>query len=122
MRFPIICFLFLAVLSCSDDNEGTDFSSCTEDLRAGLSVQVIDAETNDPINGAALSAFDGTEMIPLEQFGDTGNYVGAFERPGEYTITVSKEGYESVVTDKVVVDEDECHVITENVLVELMRN
>ena len=122
MRKSFIYCAFVIAMSCSDDNDATQFADCTDDLRAGLSVQVIDAATNDAINGATLLAFDGSEMVPLEQFGDTGNYVGAHERPGEYTITVRKDGYESVVTDKILVEEDECHVITENVLVEMIAN
>jgi len=42
------------------------------------------------------------------------SFSGAIERSGNYAITITKEGYQSIVDEVIVVQEDICHVITEN--------
>ncbi|HWN67823.1 MAG TPA: hypothetical protein VNM90_09290, partial [Haliangium sp.] len=48
-----------------------------------------------------------------------GTYVGAFERPGVYTITIRGEGYSTLVLEMVEVTADECHVNTEQLTIVL---
>ena len=47
------------------------------------------------------------------------DFYGAFERQGSYIISVYKEGYAEYTSDVIEVGADRCHVITEEVIVEL---
>jgi hypothetical protein len=48
-------------------------------------------------------------------------YGGAFERPGRYTIKVSKDGYKTVVLKDIKATKDHCHVVTQKLQVALKR-
>lgn len=50
------------------------------------------------------------------------SYIGAGERVGNYTITVTGEGYTTTLAGPIEVLEDECHVITQNVAISLTPN
>ena len=40
-----------------------------------------------------------------------GEYIGAGERAGMYSLTVVADGFETITVDAIFVDADECHVI-----------
>lgn len=120
-------FLSSVIILCwscsSDDNKTEDPIFCTEELRAGLEVTV-----RDGIGGAFLTegvtvvAIDNEYKETLENFAGSNTFVGAYERAGTYTISISKEGYrDSTPSEPVVVGEDLCHVITESVAVILEK-
>lgn len=114
----LISLLAFTFFACADDNSSIN---CTEEYVPGLIVTVKDADTGAILNeGAAVTATDGDYSEDLEAISEmsTGFY-GAFERQGSYIISVYKEGYAEYTSDVIEVSADRCHVITEEVIVEL---
>jgi hypothetical protein len=117
MKRLIILLVFIS-FSCNDNND--DDVYCTEDLRAGLVVVVKDASTGETLGeGVTVTATDGEYSDELYFIASHNHFVGAYERAGDYVLTVEKEGYADFTSEVIPVDEDECHVITENVTVQL---
>ena len=99
---------------------GTD---CSLDARAGITVDVRDSVSNAPITGESrIIARDGT-------FADTAEFTEIFpgphalvrERPGSYTVTVEREGYQLWSRTGVRVTRGECHVRTVELTARLRR-
>jgi len=101
----------LLMASTCDNNE-QDQIPCTMEAKAGLNVTVIDGATNIPlVEGVVVTVADGTYQETLQLFpGLEYIFTGAWERPGHYTITATKEGYQTN-SSQVLVTSDVCHVI-----------
>lgn len=100
----------LLATQCNEDDNGI---ACTEEARAGLNITIKDAITNAYLNeGVSVVASDGSYSETLESF-DSAEPVfsGAYEREGNYTITVSKTGYVTYTSEVISVTSDVCHVI-----------
>lgn len=100
----------LLATQCNEDDNGI---VCTEEARAGLNITIKDAITNAYLNeGVSVVATDGSYSETLESF-DSAEPVfsGAYERQGNYTITVSKTGYVTYTSEVISVTSDVCHVI-----------
>jgi len=82
---------------------------CTEVFVYGLTATVTD-EDGAPIEGATLTLTEGNYSETLEGIGG-GTYIGAGERAGTYSLTVEAEAFAPETIERIVVDEDECHVI-----------
>jgi len=103
--------LLASVLAgCSEDGSGPIF--CTEEYRAGITVEITDSATGlAAAEGATLTIREGEYV---ESWTDTFGGVtlaGAWERAGTYDVTVAKDGYHTWIHTGVVVDADECHVL-----------
>jgi hypothetical protein len=110
--------LLLAVLpfaACSDDDTK---EPCTAVYTAGLEVTVNDGGIS-VTDGITVVAVDGDYIEELQTGANMDYFRGAFEREGTYIITVTGEGYEPYVTEAITVDADECHVITQQVAINL---
>lgn len=119
LLFVVVCF----ACSGDDDEAVTDPVNCTEEFVFGLSIQVRDAATNAIIpGGVTVVARDGSYTETLDFIFDT--HVGAGERPGTYSLTATKDGFDTKMIGPltVVMDEDMCHVITQSVTIELEAN
>lgn len=106
----VVLFPFLLATQCDEEDNGI---ACTEEARAGLNITVKDAETNDYLNeGVSVIATDGSYSETLISF-DVAEpiFSGAYEREGNYTITVSKTGYITFTSEIITVTSDVCHVI-----------
>lgn len=117
----IILFAMMLSLSvaCSGDDDNNDVI-CTEEARAGLNVTVKDAETAQVLGeGVTVVAADGAYTETLQYLDAPAQFVGAWERAGTYTLTVTAEGYETFTSQPIAVGEDECHVISEIITVQL---
>lgn len=117
----LACTPFLLATTCDDDDD----IYCTEEAKAGLNITIKDAVTNEILStGVTVIAQDGTYTETLELFPGLEEFVfiGAWERVGNYTITVSKEGYQTYISEQIVVTADVCHVIPEQLIVELQPN
>ena len=106
----VALFPFLLATQCDEEDNGI---ACTEEARAGLNITVKDAETNDYLNGGvSVIATDGSYSETLISF-DVAEpiFSGAYEREGNYTITVSKTGYITFTSEIITVTSDVCDVI-----------
>lgn len=110
MRFAIIGLSLLLVAGCPLVGIiPGDGIVCTEIFVYGLNVTVTDVNGN-PIAGATLTLTDGDYTETMEEIRD-GEYVGAGERAGTYTMRVDADGFVTQTITDIVIDEDECHVI-----------
>lgn len=108
----VALFFCLFILSCSSDDDAADEGFiCTEEFVYGLQVTVNDASTGSGLADVVITAREPGYSEILQATGTVGVYVGAGEREGSYTLTVEREGYQTVVTDVITVTSDECHVI-----------
>ena len=115
-RFIVLLLLICTACNIDEQDETSDPVFCTTELSPGLEITVLDATNNMLIvTGITVIVTDNDYTETLVNFADTDVFVGAFERTGSYTITVSGDGYETFITDvPIVVEEDFCHVITES--------
>ncbi len=108
--------------SINNQSEATNMTACTPSIEPGITVIVSDARTKAPLEATVILK-DGKfqEEMRLQGATATGQiiYGGAFERPGVYTVTVSKDGYQSSVVREIRVTKDRCHVVTRNLKVAL---
>ncbi|RAR46780.1 carboxypeptidase-like regulatory domain-containing protein [Flavobacterium lacus] len=117
----LACTPFLLATTCDDDDE----IYCTQEAKAGLNITVKDAVTDEFLStGVTVVAQDGTYTETLEQFPneEVPVFIGAWERVGTYVLTVSKEGYQTFISEPIVVTADVCHVIPEQSTVQLQPN
>lgn len=116
MGKPRVWFLVPFVLAGCSDIGGL---ACTAEWVPGIVVEITDAETGLFIAEEARGTVrDGTYVDSLVPHGSTGDLVmtsrqAAHERPGEYMVRITHEGYEDWVQGGVAVREDRCHVLTE---------
>lgn len=95
---------------------------CGDVAVPALSITVLDADTQSPVP-ATVTLTDGsyvTELGPEASF--DGVYQAAHERAGTYDIEVRSDGYAPERLEDVVVAEGGCHVVTEEVIVSLIRD
>ena len=112
----IAIFPLLLATQCNEDDNGI---ACTEEARAGLNITVKDAETNDYLNeGVSVIATDGSYSETLISFDVVEPiFSGAYEREGNYIITVSKSGYVTYTSEIITVTSDVCHVIPQQITI-----
>ena len=106
----------LLATQCDEEDNGI---ACTEEARAGLNITVKDAETNDYLNeGVSVIATDGSYSETLISFDVVEPiFSGAYEREGNYIITVSKSGYVTYTSEIITVTSDVCHVIPQQITI-----
>ena len=119
----LFCMPLLMASSC-ENSDDDDQIMCTLEVVSGLSVTVTDSQTNLPlVENVTVSATEGTYQEILELVPGSGNiFTGAHERTGNYTITVTKEGYQTNTFGPITVTKNVCHVITQQVQVVLIPN
>lgn len=83
---------------------------CTQVYVYGITVTLQDAQTGAAVSNATVTLTDGSYTEAMGEL-SPGNYAGAGERPGNYTIRVQAGGYQEVVVVDVSVTSDICHVI-----------
>jgi hypothetical protein len=115
-RLVLICFA-LAFMSCRDSivNGGR---ICSTEARVGIQVAVRDVITGLPAATDVLalaqdhSFIDTLRTLPFGSPDSALTLYGVYERAGVYSVMVKKTGYRDWIRTNVVVDKDECHVIT----------
>ena len=83
--------------------------ACTALYAYGVSSTVTSAQNGAKIDNATLTLRDG-EYVEVMQHIFDGEYVGAGERAGTYTLTAVAPGFQPQVVENIVVTADECHV------------
>ena len=118
MRNCLSRLLLLGVLAGCDGS--TDPIMCTRELRFGIQMEVINAESRNPsAAGATMTLNEDTYFESIVGIEDNSMLVGAPERAGTYIVTVARSGYHTWVQTDVVVTADECHVQTVSLIAEL---
>lgn len=113
MRKTLLTLILLIPAGCRSGG-----AACTLLYAYGVSATVTDVATGAPITKATLTLTDGSYQETMQSFGD-GEYVGAGERAGTYTLTATAPGYQGRVITDIVVTADQCHVIGVHVDVQL---
>jgi hypothetical protein len=119
-------FLFLSILpffilsTCEEDDDKQIM--CTEEARAGLNVTVsLGTISSLAGTGVTVIANDGNYSETLSYYNELDPiFSGAYERPGNYILTVSKKGYQTYTSGVITVTRDECHVISQKIHVTLL--
>ena len=103
---------------------------CPADVTPAVEVQVRDARTGAPAaHGAVATAQDGSYTDTLEIVGWTGSppdsttaitMAGAYERPGTYTVRITKPGFQAWQQTGVRAREGECGVERERLVASLV--
>ena len=94
--------------------------ACTREWRPGIRVEVTSA-SGDTLSGTALVSAHSGDYADLEEVNLDQDHVAALshERPGEYTVTVEKSGYETWRKSEIDVEKGRCHVKTVELNVKL---
>ena len=101
-----------------------DPGACTTDVRPAIVVQVRDAATQAPAAAGATGILRDGSFTDLMQadFGEAALELrGGLERPGRYTVTVDKPGYQQWKEEDVRVRDGSCHVQTVTLQASLVR-
>ena len=111
LLFILTPLLILSSCESSDD----DPIICTNEFVYGLHVDVLDATSGQPmVEGVVVTAVDGPYHEVLHNnVGLETTFLGAGERIGNYTITVTKDGYLTQTLAAVAVPANVCHVVTQ---------
>lgn len=114
--------LFTLIISCNPKK--TQTVVCTQEARAGLNVTIIDEETKQLIGDSVnVIAAEGTYTETLQYFPGNGpNFSGAWERPGTYIISVTRNMYKTFTSTPINVNKDECHVIAQTLTFSIQAN
>lgn len=120
-RFRLLLAAAAALPLMAACENGVESRPCSTEVRPGILVGINDNEGNAAAIGASVIAREGAYVDSVRVAG-TNNavLVGlANERPGTYTVTVRKPGYQVVTNEGVVVTQDRCHVRTVTLVVTL---
>ena len=119
--FFLLMFASLLMASgCEKDHDDSQIV-CTQEFVYGLHITVLDAATGLPLtDGVTVKATAGSyhENLFLISGGDN-IFVGAGERIGLYTITVTKDSYQIYTSSPIAVTANVCHVNPQSLTVNL---
>ncbi|MCF6131369.1 carboxypeptidase-like regulatory domain-containing protein [Flavobacterium wongokense] len=118
----LLAFCLPLFISCESSDD--DQIVCTQEFVYGLNVVVLDAATGQPlIEDVEVKATDGSyHEILHTNFGMEYTFLGAGERIGNYTVTVTKEGYQTYTSSPIAVPANVCHVVPQSLTVNLVSN
>jgi len=92
---------------------GTDPVYCTEEYRAGITVEVVHGVTGAPLAESATLTLREGDYVETVTEPLSGRYLsGAWERAGTYDVRIDLDGFVPWRSAGIVVAEDVCHVHT----------
>lgn len=114
MRTALLLAATLATAAATACDGTTEPVLCTEELRAGIVLTVIDPISAAPIlTGVTVTFQDGDyQETYTSTSAPSGVFAGAYERPGTYVVAAAKDGFETWIRTGVEVAQGECHVAT----------
>ena len=117
----LICLPLLMSMQCENSD---DPIACTQEAKAGVNVTVsLGTQRSITNDGITVIATDGNYTETLQSFNVSDPiFSGAYERIGNYTITITKNGYKSYSSNVITVTRDVCHVIPQQLKVVLIPN
>jgi hypothetical protein len=107
--------ILMTLVPSINQNKVIKMNPCTPSIEPAITVTVSDARTGVPLEATVMvKAGNFQEQLNLQGVTAAGQviYGGVFERPGIYTVTASKEGYETSTLRGIRVTKDACHVVT----------
>lgn len=109
---PLILALAAGAIACSDSPSGL---ACTAEIRPGILLEIRDSTTDLPAAFEAevvaqAGTFKDTLRIPGQPLPTSSEVVGAFERPGTYSLVVESPKYLPWSRSGVRVTAGPCHV------------
>jgi hypothetical protein len=112
-KLILLLFLFPLLMANTCEDDRYDDHPCTNEARAGLNVSVsLGSQNSITSDGVTVVATDGSYTETLVAYNENDPiFSGAYERRGHYTITVSKEGFQTFTSAVLTVRSDRCHVI-----------
>lgn len=117
--------ILIALVPTTNQSEARTMTPCTPSIEPAITVTVADAQTGTFLR-ATIVATDGNFKEELNLRGVTAAgqviYGGAFERPGIYTVRVSRDGYETSTLKDIKVTKEQCHVLTRHLTVMLKKS
>ena len=105
-KMMMVVSVVVAAYGCGTLLPGT---ACTALYAYGVSVTLTNASTGAPISNATLTLTEGTYVETMQLIA-SGDYVGAGERAGTYTLTAAAPGFDPRTMADLVVLADVCHV------------
>ena len=116
-RFSLITLLIS--VGCSIGSS-TEPAACTKEYVYGLHAQIKNARSDSAIaQGTILTLQEGTYQEVVTESWDGLMMFGAGERPGEYTVTAERLGYDEWTMSGVEILSDGCHVIPVSLRVQM---
>lgn len=103
----------LTVAAATSACTGVLSPNCTDVAKAAIAVDILDSATGETaVAGARAIAVEGeyADTAFSDHVATVGPYLLAFERPGTYTLTVEKPGYQPWSRSGIRVTDDRCHV------------
>jgi len=83
--------------------------ACTLEAVYGVNVSLTDT-AGEPITDAVLVLTDGNYQETMEEL-RPGDYAGAVERAGEYSLSIDADGFDPVMLEGLTVSAGRCHVV-----------
>lgn len=120
------CLMILSffLLSTCNNDEDSNMVNCTQEAKAGLNVTVSLGVMNAiTAEGVTIMATDSNYFETLVYYNENEPvFSGAYEREGNYIVTVSKDGFQTYTSEIITVSSDVCHVIPKHLHVSLQPN
>jgi len=117
--------ILIALVPITHQSEARTMTPCTPSIEPAITVTVADAQIGTSLR-ATVVVTDGIFKEELNLRGVTAAgqviYGGAFERPGMYTVRVSRDGYETSILKNIKVAKEQCHVETRHINVKLKKS
>ena len=123
----IIAISLIWLGGCEEANHNNGELNCTDELVPAITVEVKDEQSGSYIGCGAIVTIEDTgfsETVTQEMTDNCSHltqFYGAYEREGIYNVHVSQEGYLDWSVYNVEVNADACHVLTVNIVAELVR-
>lgn len=119
----LIILSFFLFSTCNNDDD-TNNIICTQEAKAALNVTVSLGTMNSITgDGVTVIATDGNYSEVLQYYNQNDPiFSGAYEREGNYIITVSKEGFQTYTSEMITVTSDVCHVIPKQIHAAIQPN
>ncbi len=116
MRFrSLLCACVAGVAgACTQPNQPNYRTGCTTEFVYGITVNVVDSVSGAPAGaGATLVVQDGAYSEAITHPATSSNsesFNAAGERPGTYSLSVTRNGYKAWSASGITVTKDACHV------------
>ena len=108
-KLIILITLLTIFLGCKEEE---NLTICTLEFVYGLNITLINANTSMPITDEVNVVIkDGNYEEVLTRLESDVPFLGAGERAGTYFLTITSNAYKTFISEPIIVEANECHVI-----------